>query len=90
MAFFRTIKVRSMESGFSRSRRRQFGGPHRGFDVAVSRNHDYFGMVLAFDQLLQRFQAIHARQPDIEQDHVGGFMAQHLQTLLTAFGEQVL
>ncbi len=57
----------------------QLGGAHRGFDGAVAGDHDDLGSILELPDLLQSFQAIHSRQPDIEQHHVEGAFAQRVQ-----------
>ena len=83
--------MRSIESGFSRkSKAPELSGAHRGLDVAVAGDHDDFGMIFALYQLLQRFQAVDARKPDIEQHDVGRFVPQEFQTLFAAAGEQGL
>src|SRR5260370_23797930 len=46
----------------------QFRGAHRGLDGAMPGNHDHFGRVGNGLDAAQRFQAVHARQPDIEKD----------------------
>ncbi len=88
MAFFRTIRVRSMESGFSRkSKAPELGGSHGGLDVAMAGDHDHFGMIFALDQLFQRFQPVHARKPDVEQHDVGGFVPEDFEAFFAAAGE---
>ena len=50
----------------------QFGGAHRGFDGAVAGDHDDFGSIFEIANLLQRFEAVHSGQPDIEQHDIEG------------------
>src|SRR5215471_12694276 len=44
----------------------QFRGTHRGFDGAMPGNHDHFRRTGNGLDAAERFQAVHARQPDIE------------------------
>ena len=57
----------------------QLGRAHRGFNGAVAGDHDDLGSILQLPDLLQSLQAVHAGQPDIEQHHVEGALAQGVQ-----------
>ena len=44
---------------------------HGGFNIAVAGNHDHGHIRKAQLEQIQRLHPVHARQPDIEKDHVG-------------------
>ena len=50
----------------------ELDGAHRGLDVAVAGDHHDRGIHAPLAQALQRRQAVHARQPDVEHDDVVG------------------
>ena len=47
----------------------QLGGAHGGFDRAVAGDHDDGGRTRLRLQAAERFEAVDAGQPDVEQDH---------------------
>ena len=50
--------------------RPELGRPHGRLDVGVPGNHDDLRVDAPIAQPLQRREAVDARQPDVEQDHV--------------------
>ena len=56
----------------------------RRLDVAVAGDHDDDGVGAALAQTLQRREAVHAGQPDVEDDEVDRPARQPVQTLLAA------
>src|SRR5208337_5329568 len=64
----------------------QLGGADGGLNGAVAGDHDHLGGVVHAANLLQSFQSVHARQPDVEQDDVGCMLVQVFQASFAALG----
>ena len=65
----------------------QFGGFHRGLDGAVAGDDDHFRAVSEgnFLDARQRFQAIHAFEPNVQQHHFVVVAREFFQAFLAAF-----
>src|SRR4029077_15083339 len=61
----------------------QLRGTHSGFDGAMPGNHDHFGRSGNRLDAAERFQTVHARQPDIEKDDFKIATANALERLLS-------
>ena len=60
----------------------QLGRPDRRVDGAVPRDHHHLGIRPPFADQLERLQAVHSRQPHVEQDRVVIAAIQFGQTVL--------
>src|SRR5882672_4299520 len=52
----------------------------------MSRNHDYFRWIVEGADFFQRFQAVHSREPDIEQDDIKTGFANEFEAVFGACG----
>ena len=62
--------------------RAQLGGFDRGVDVAVARDHDDRHRLDEMPQLLQDFEAVHARHLDVEEHEIRRFTLDQLDAFL--------
>ena len=83
--------LRTTSTVFSRDKRlfdevegAHLDGAHRRLDVAVARDQHDLRVDLAFAQFAQGDQAVHARQPDVEQDDVGRVACGVVEAFLAA------
>ena len=63
-------------------KRAELGGFDRGVDIGVPRNHDDRRDLDEVPQLLQYFEAIHARHLDVEEHEIGRFPLDELDAFL--------
>ena len=60
--------------------RAHLDGAHRGLDAAVAGDDHHLGVAVPLAHAGQRRQTVHARQPDVEHDHVVGLAAEPIET----------
>src|SRR6266567_8735118 len=67
-------------------KRAQFGRANRGFNRPVTGDDDDFRGIFQLSDSLKRFQAVHARQPNVEENDVERLAADRFQARLPAPG----